>query len=64
MNLQHEINRTENIAENRRLWLDGRVWWVNCVAVEAGWSTDISRRYLFEARRNRDAMLSALIETW
>lgn len=64
MNLQHELNRPRVIGENARLWEDGRVWWVNCVAVESAWANDVASEFRSAARRERDLMLAALIQAW
>ena len=66
MNLLLDLTSARNDAgENARLWLDGRIWWVNCVAVEAGWAHQaIGGAHLADARRRRDAMLAAFIGTW
>lgn len=64
MNLHYDLNRPRVTGENSRLWQDGRVWWVNCVAIEAAWSTNVASEYLNDARRQRDLMLTALIEMW
>jgi hypothetical protein len=50
-------------AETRRLWDDGRVWFVNCVAVESGWPPG-TRAEREQTRRGCDRMLAALIEVW
>lgn len=64
MNLQVDLNRGPVVAEHHRLWGDGRVWWVNCVAVETAWGPGIPTEQLPTARRTRDAMLAALMEVW
>ena len=48
--------------ENKNLWRDGRIWWVNCLAIEERWF--YAGEELVAARRRRDVMLATLIENW
>jgi hypothetical protein len=50
--------------ENHGLWQDGRVWWVNCVALEAAWVAEIGQKELPSAQRQRDLLLTAFIHAW
>jgi hypothetical protein len=63
MNLRTDQNRTRRtLSENSGLWQDARLWWVNCVAVEAVWSHAVIRGDLLaEVRQQRDAMLASLL---
>jgi hypothetical protein len=61
MTLHLDVNSTHVNGESRRLWQDHRVWWVNCVAIEAAWSQKIAREDFPDARRARDTMLAALV---
>ena len=62
MNLQldHKSHRVKD--DRRNLWSDNRVWWMNCLAIERYWF--YAGQDLQVARNRRDAMLSALLETW
>lgn len=66
MNLRTDQTSTRRgLGENSGLWQDARVWWVNCVAVEAAWSQQvIGHELIAEVRRQRDAMLASLIGAW
>ena len=63
MNLQLDLNTARLDSENHRLWQDSRVWFVNCVAIEAAFR-EIGRKDLPALRRRRDAILAAFIESW
>jgi len=65
MNLQLDLNtaRLRN-DENHGLWQDGRVWWVNCVAPEAAWISEVGHNQIGAARRQRDLLLAAFIQAW
>lgn len=63
MNLHVDRKTQELSAESRRLWDDVRVWVVNCLAVEAVWAQS-SIAEQAQARRGRDQMLAAILETW
>ena len=64
MNLHLDPNASRLNTENRRLWQDDRVWWVNCVAIEAAWLPKIAREQIPDARRACDQMLAALAAAW
>jgi len=66
MNLQFDRKSSRQGAEeSRRLWQDGRVWWVNCVALEAAWAGLFSgQAEMVAARQRRDEMLAAFIGVW
>ena len=64
MNLHLDLNASQLNTETRRLWQDHRVWWVNCVAIEAEWMPKIAREHIPDARRARDQMLAALAAAW
>jgi hypothetical protein len=62
MNLQLDHSKTSSREENRSLWNDNRLWWVNCLAIERYWfyaGVDLQI-----ARGRRDALLSELLATW
>jgi len=63
MNLHVDRKTQQLSAESRRLWDDVRVWVVNCLAVEVEWEGASSEERA-EARRGRDQMLAAILETW
>jgi hypothetical protein len=63
MNLHLDRKTQQLSAESRRLWSDVRVWVVNCLAVEATWAA-ASNDERAQARRGRDQMLAAILETW
>lgn len=64
MNLQLGLNNIRRHDENAGLWQDGRIWWVNCVALEAAWLPDVGPAELPAARRQRDLLLAAFIQAW
>lgn len=65
MNLRTDQDRRRKATgETSRLWEDSRIWWVNCVAVEAGWTERIAREHLPAARRDRDAILAEFLGSW
>ena len=64
MNLQLDLNTTRRHDEHCGLWRDGRIWWVNCVALEAAWLPEIAHEELPTARRQRDLLLAAFLQAW
>jgi hypothetical protein len=60
MNLQLDANTGRRHEEHQGLWRDGRLWWLNCLAIEAGWM--LRSEDLPAARRRRDAVLAQLVE--
>jgi hypothetical protein len=65
MNLQLELNTARlRHDENNGLWQDSRVWWVNCVAPEAAWISEVGHEQIGAARRQRDLLLAAFIQAW
>ena len=60
----HVDRQTEQLsAETRRLWSDVRVWLLNCIALEAAWTTATAQDRA-HAQRGRDQMLAAILETY
>lgn len=51
-------------GERPRFWRDTRVWFVNCVVLEAAWATEIEQHELPEIRRHRDRILAEFIAAW
>jgi hypothetical protein len=62
MNLQLDSHAVGKNDERKNLWCDNRVWWVNCLAIERFWF--YAGAELEVARDRRDAMLSALVNSW
>lgn len=62
MNLQLDSQVVRSTEERRHLWSDNRLWWVNCLAIERYWL--YAGQDLQLARGRRDAMLSALLQSW
>jgi hypothetical protein len=62
MNLQMDQTAARNREERRNLWNDNRLWWVNCLAIERYWF--YAGQDLQVARGRRDALLSAIVESW
>lgn len=63
MELHVDRKTAQLAAETRRLWDDVRVWVVNCLGVEAAWPIGTTEEHA-QARRGRDLMLAAILETW
>jgi hypothetical protein len=64
MNRQALFASEPFLTESRPLWNDNRVWWVNCVALEAAWLPRAAQFEIPVLRSRRDAMLAALAEAW
>jgi hypothetical protein len=64
MNPRHVLVATPSSTQSPRLWNDSRVWWVNCIALEAAWSHEAAPFELPQLRQRRDAILNAFIEAW
>jgi hypothetical protein len=62
MNLQLDHRTTRSTEDRKNLWNDNRLWWVNCLAIERYWFYAGADLQL--ARGRRDAMLSAIVESW
>ncbi len=63
MNLNVDRKTPELNAESRRVWDDQRVWFVNCVAVEAAWAA-MPQQERAAVRRGCDQILAAFIAAW
>jgi hypothetical protein len=63
MNLHLDRHTEQLSAETRRLWRDGRMWLVNCVAVESAWPTATPPERL-QAQRGRDQLLTAILQSY
>jgi hypothetical protein len=63
MSLLADRKTAQSSEEWRRLWDDQRVWFVNCVAIEATWpAVPLAERAA--ARRGCDQILAALAAAW
>jgi hypothetical protein len=63
MSLHADRKTAQHGEESRRLWDDQRVWFVNCVAIEAAWAA-VPAAERAAARRGCDQMLAALVAAW